>query len=470
MHKTAIKIEEIYREILEKKRTRFPNHTWSEDTNRELAIRVTKYLIEFVLKWNMEDVKKNWNKELIDHYKLGGLLVTHYRGSPYAMLNDAYPNQFKEWEMNAPQRFWTKEKALEALRWTIEEKEKLSDQQLRETYNIYWLEKHQLSSPVQIHYRGSPYAMLNQLYPGKFKEKEINKNLRVFKTKEEALEVLRWTIEEKEKLSNQQLLKVYDLKWLRKVGLEGVCNYFWNSSPYAMLNDLYPNCFKEWELKVTPKGFWTKEKALEALRWTIEEKEKLTDQKLMKAYSRKWLKERKLGFPLDKYWNGATRKMLNELYPGRFKEWEFNIVSKGFWTKEKALEALRWTIEEKEKLTDQELMKVYSCKWLKERKLGFPLEKYWNSSPFKMLDELYPNRFKEWELKVTPKGFWTKEKALEALRWTIEEKEKLTDQELMKVYSCKWLKERGFSHPLIKYWNGASRKMLNELYPDRLKE
>ncbi|MDR4190857.1 hypothetical protein FO521_29065, partial [Bacillus pseudomycoides] len=136
------------------------------------------------------------------------------------MLNDAYPNQIKEWEMNAPQRFWTKEKALEALRWTIEEKEKLSDQQLRETYNIYWLEKHQLSSPVQIHYRGSPYAMLNQLYPGKFKEKEINKNLRVFKTKEEALEVLRWTIEEKEKLTDQKLMKAYSRKWLkeRKLG------------------------------------------------------------------------------------------------------------------------------------------------------------------------------------------------------------------------------------------------------------
>ncbi|MDR4190856.1 hypothetical protein FO521_29060 [Bacillus pseudomycoides] len=164
-----------------------------------------------------------------------------------------------------------------------------------------WLKERKLGLALEKYMHRQRLKFISELYPGKFKEKEINKNLRVFKTKEEALEVLRWTIEEKEKLSNQQLLKVYDLKWLRKVGLEGVCNYFWNSSPYAMLNDLYPNCFKEWELKVTPKGFWTKEKALEALRWTIEEKEKLTDQKLMKAYSRKWLKERKLGFPLKYY-------------------------------------------------------------------------------------------------------------------------------------------------------------------------
>ncbi|MED2924300.1 MULTISPECIES: hypothetical protein [Bacillus] len=29
-----------------------------------------------------------------------------------------------------------------------------------------------------------------------------------------------------------------------------------------------------------------------------------------------------------------------------------------------------------------------------------------------MLNELYPNRFKEWELKKTSTGFWTKEKGL----------------------------------------------------------
>lgn len=42
-----------------------------------------------------------------------------------------------------------------------------------------------------------------------------------------------------------------------------------------MINDLYPNRFKEWEFTKAPNKFWTKEKALQALKWTIEEKEKL---------------------------------------------------------------------------------------------------------------------------------------------------------------------------------------------------
>lgn len=40
----------------------------------------------------------------------------------------------------------------------------------------------------------------------------------------------------------------------------------YNRSPYAMLNDLYPNRFKEWELSYTSSNFWIKEIAIEILR------------------------------------------------------------------------------------------------------------------------------------------------------------------------------------------------------------
>ncbi|MBG9578055.1 hypothetical protein ABE42_02140, partial [Bacillus thuringiensis] len=90
----------------------------------------------------------------------------------------------------------------------------------------------------------------------------------------------------------------------------------------------------------------------------------------------------------------------------------------GFWTKEKALEALKWTIEEKEKLSDKELKCKYSMKWLIQHGLRTPVNQFFKDSPYQFLNDLYPNRFKEWELPVTPNGFWTEEKALEALKWT----------------------------------------------------
>ncbi len=51
-------------------------------------------------------------------------------------------------------------------------------------------------------------------------------------------------------------------------------------------------------------------------------------------------------------------------------------------SKEKALEALRWTIEVNKKLTREELLNIYTRKWLIENGLNSPLEKYWNSSPY----------------------------------------------------------------------------------------
>ncbi|MFD0769517.1 hypothetical protein ACFQZ1_11855 [Bacillus sp. CGMCC 1.60114] len=463
----ALRIEEIYQEILDGKRDNFPHYVWSEEDKNLLARRVTKHLIETVLQWDENQIKKNWTIALIKKYKLGGMILLVYKSSPYAMLNDLYPGRFKEWELKfTPSNFWTKERGLEALRWTIEEKEKLSDKELLNLYNQKWLAKHKLASPCSLFYRSSPYAMLNDLYPGRFKEWELKFTPLNFWTKERGLEALRWTIEEKEKLSDKQLLQVYGEKWLKKQRINTPCCKFWNCSPYAMLNDLYPGKFKEWKLKHAPSNFWTKEQGLEVLRWTIEEKEKLSDEEIKKVYNLAWVRKNRLITPLMTHWKLSPYAMLNDLYPGRFKEWEFSVVPRNFWTKEKGLEVLRWTIEEKEKLTDEQLLQVFGIQWLTENRLVTPFQKFWGK-PYAMLDELYPNRFKEWELQRVGQGFWSKEKGLEALRWTIEEKEKLTDEQLLRVYDIEWMKNHRIAMPIYDYWGNNPYLMLHDLYPER---
>lgn len=54
-------------------------------------------------------------------------------------------------------------------------------------------------------------------------------------------------------------------------------------------------------------------------------------------------------------------------------------------------------------------------------------------TPYKMIEDLYPNRFKEWEFCMLPLNFWTKEKALKVLKWIIEGKEQLREEQLLKV-------------------------------------
>ncbi|WP_242301830.1 DUF4046 domain-containing protein, partial [Bacillus cereus group sp. BfR-BA-01423] len=213
----AVAIEEIYQEILDGKRSRFPANTWKEDTDNELARRVIKYLIETILKWDEEEIRKKWNTPLLVKYRLRGLLNHSYDNSPYKAIDHLYPGRFKEWEFGmAPLNFWTKEKALKALKWTIEEKEQLSRETLLKLYGKKWLEQNKLASPLNIFWKGSPYSMLSDLYPGRFKEWEFAMTPNHFWTKERALEALKWTIEEKERLTENELLSVYSQKWLIK--------------------------------------------------------------------------------------------------------------------------------------------------------------------------------------------------------------------------------------------------------------
>ncbi|HDR7454959.1 TPA: hypothetical protein QCX53_005085 [Bacillus cereus] len=463
----SITIELIYQEILDGKRKRFPSYTWNEDKNFELSRRVTKYLIDHVLQWDRDAIRQGWNQKLIQKMKLSTVL-SKYNSSPYAMLNDAYPDYIKEWELSmAPINFWTKPKALEALRWTIEEKEQLTHEQLLCIYGEKWLKIQKLNTPCGMYWGGSPYAYLNELYPNQFKEWQLKNVPKGFWTTQKALEILQWTIEKKENLTDEQLLDVIDKAWLKKHHLSSPCKIFWRNSPYAMLNALYPSRFKEWQLKKVPMNFWTIKKSLEALKWTIEVKEKLSDIDIKNSYNLEWLNHQNLRTPIIKFWKDSPYAYLNDLYPGKFKEWELLSTPNRFWTKQKALKALRWTIEVKEQLTHEELKKTYSRKWIKQHKMIVPLNRFWNNSPYRMLNDLYPGRFKEWELSVTPHKYWTKQRGLEALRWIIEEKEQLTHEELLKIYTCKWLIKIGLKTPLEKFWNSSSYAMLNDLYPNQ---
>ncbi|MEX5522167.1 hypothetical protein ABFV50_25950 [Bacillus cereus] len=85
----AVSIEEIYQEILDGDRKKFPPGTWSEDKNNELARRITKYLIEQVLIWNIQDLREGWNQKLIQKMKLTTVLAK-YNNSPFRMLNGNY--------------------------------------------------------------------------------------------------------------------------------------------------------------------------------------------------------------------------------------------------------------------------------------------------------------------------------------------------------------------------------------------
>ena len=130
MTKRRIKIDydllspvEIYQLVLAGKIKKFPDRFWSEPDATENAVEILRYLLENILQWGTETIKKNYSEKLFTEYKLARMLNFLFNGSPFLALNTVYPNQFKEWELqHVPTNFWNKETAIQATKWMIEEK------------------------------------------------------------------------------------------------------------------------------------------------------------------------------------------------------------------------------------------------------------------------------------------------------------------------------------------------------------
>ena len=308
-------IIEIYEEILCGKRSRFPRGTWSNDPHCKIINVLTRHLVSNILKFKEKELKEKWNSKLIKEWKLSGACNAYFQDSPYRMLDAAFPNQFKPWELKyTPKNYWTKDQALEILYYWIEEKEELSRKELLDVFDYKWLKKRHLDSPFQMFWNSSTYQMLNEAYPNQFKPWELRRGARdCWKGKEESLKILRVIVEELD-LSFEELKDKCSVGWLAQQGLRTPLNRFFNDSPYKMLDAAFPNQFKPWELKVAPNKTWTnKKKAIEIIQKEIEQSGLHTNEICKNGVS-KLIKEKKLITPFNKFWKNSPNKMLSEIY------------------------------------------------------------------------------------------------------------------------------------------------------------
>ncbi|WP_257155478.1 hypothetical protein [Bacillus cereus] len=61
---------------------------------------------------------------------------------------------------------------------------------------------------------------------------------------EKGIEVLKWVIEENEKLSDSKLIEVFDMEWIRKNNLSPPLNKHWGNNPFHYLNAAYSGEFQ----------------------------------------------------------------------------------------------------------------------------------------------------------------------------------------------------------------------------------
>ncbi|MCK4319657.1 hypothetical protein KAW38_03745 [Candidatus Micrarchaeota archaeon] len=146
-------IKEVHPEIKEWEMKTTPISFYDKKENRVKAI---KWLIE---KLNKDPRDVTWN-DFRDN-RLGGLLVGHYKSSPYLAIRDAYP-KIKEWEMiSTPRSFFDKkENRIKAIKWMIEKLNKNPRDVTGDDFR-----DNKLGRPLRYHYYNILYLAIKEAYP-----------------------------------------------------------------------------------------------------------------------------------------------------------------------------------------------------------------------------------------------------------------------------------------------------------------
>lgn len=134
-----------------------------------------------------------------------------------------------------------------------------------------------------------------------------------------------------------------------------------------------------------------------------------------------------------------------------------------------AIKIFKYLFEEYLKLTDEQIKEELSINFFKKYKVHVILKIAFDSSPYKAIETVYPGRFKPWELKCSPNGYWNLETAKEATRWLIEEKLKWDDDDIKKKLSLEIFHRNNLSGMISLVFSSSPYYAINAIYPNRFK-
>lgn len=383
---------DIYQLVLSGKLKKFPNNFWAMPENYKWAGDCTRYLLENILGWNDTDIRTKLAKKTFTNNKLTGMLIRVFKSSPYAALNNAYPDKYKPWELsNVPLSYWTQETAMSAmteifetrLGWT-------TDDQFYDNFSIDLFEKFKLIGMLNI-LKLTPYKMLELVYPNRFNFWRFKYMKYQSYSIDDKIFAVRWLIDDRLKLDKDTVCNSISYKLFKDNGLDGLIRN--SDNIFSLLELAYPGKYKPWELSSLLINYWTNETSSDAIRWLIEEKLKWTRDEVCKNFRIKLLSEYRLSF-IAELFNSNTFNIINNAYPGVYKPWEFSRVSKDYWNNETIRDTVKWLIEEKLKWTREDICTKLSHQLFRDHKLSSILEFPGFTTLFSIIDIVYPNEYK----------------------------------------------------------------------------
>ena len=113
---------------------------------------------------------------------------------------------------------------------------------------------------------------------------------------------------------------------------------------------------------------------------------------------------------MERGWN--YYEVIDNAYPGRFKPWQFQQVTGKYWDgeegKKRAIEAVKYVIEEKLKIPLKEIPIQVNIHFFSQHSLRGVFSLF-GQSPFQVVEAVYPGVFKPWQFAHVPMNCWKNE-------------------------------------------------------------
>ena len=267
--------------------------------------------------------------------------------------------------------------------------------------------------------------------------------------------------------TKQDIIKIYSKNLLIDNGLKYLFDIYDNT--YDIIQIVYPNKFKQWEIKDSinnQEKYWTEDKLIECVKWIIEDELKYTVEEINKYNAYRIKIDLKLHEYIISKYTPSISYILELAYPGKFNIWEFDKrIPKNYWkNKNNIIRAMKWLMEEKYNIFIDSSRRLTTDIF---RKYGLDklLKIY---SIYELVELAYPGEFKPWEICKAPKGYWTRETAIEAFRWLIEDILKYQPNEIKKKLKLDSIINYGLLTPFINIFNRSKSQIIEALYPNTI--
>lgn len=205
---------EVYEMVLNENISRFPEFFWHGEEGKKRGLECLEYLLFTKLEWSIEDVPKKFSKSILREYKLSGMLAQCFHNSPLECILTLLEDTYQPWEYKvAPRNYWTKENAQFATKYMIH-KLKWNDEDIKSKLCLNTFKDFGLISMLAKVYNRSPYNAINDAFPNKFKEWELNNVPLNFWSDSNCKKAIHWLVKNKldsnyKKMSMEEIRDVF---------------------------------------------------------------------------------------------------------------------------------------------------------------------------------------------------------------------------------------------------------------------